>query len=274
MNKKKQEEKEVLQNDLVTWLEEKFGHLKPYWSQITLGICAVVAIAVAAGFLWDRARKAEAEKWQTLSYAQNSYVRSLQQFGPGADNTALADFADQYPDDTAGLWALLFAADAEMRSGLSDLSSDRKAGFDKIGQAIQYYRRVVDSTADKSTMLQRRSLFGLAYALESDGQFEEATQLYQQLADLGDETPFAESAKRALERTTNEKYATLFQTFRDYEDVPDVAPGMKLPQRPDISFPEIGGQPDAGGGEFVGGDDQGPQQKTTADAETATSSDG
>ena len=236
---RKKEDNEVLDNELVSWLEEKFGHLKPYWSHIALGLCAIAAVAIAAAFLWDQSRQAEGDKWQQLSYAQHNYRRSM-------NNTPLIDFADQFPDDPAGMWALLFAADAEMRSGLADFSSDRKAGFDKIGKAIESYRRIVDSTVSKSTMLQRRSLFGLAYALESNGDFDEATKIYEQLAEFGDETPFAETVKRALERTTNEKFAKLFQDFRNYEDMPEEAPGMTLPPRPDISFPELGASAESG----------------------------
>ena len=269
MNKKNQDNSnETPDNDLVNWLEEQFGHLKPYWSQIALGICAVVAVFIAAAFLWDQSRQQEAEKWQTLSYAQNDYLRSL-------DNTPLTLFAEQYPDDPAGLWALLFAADAEIRAGLADFGTDRKAGFDKIENSIGYYRKIVDSNAAKSTMLQRRSLFGLAYALESNGQFEEATELYRKLEELGDETPFADSVKRALERTTNNQFAELFQKFRDYEDVPDEAPGMKLPQRPDISFPELGAdQPDGGGGEFAVGDESTAGEESSENEQPAKSSDG
>ena len=266
MNKKKQEQEEVLENDLVSWLEEQFGQLKPYWAQIVLGLCAIAAVAIAATFLWDRARQAEADKWQTLSYAQTSYLRSM-------DNTPLLDFSDQYPDDPAGMWALLFAADGEMRSGLAEFSMDRKAGFDKIGKAVGYYRRIVDSNASKSTMLQRRSLYGLAYALESNGEFDEATKLYNELKSLGGDTPFAESVKRAVKRTEDPKFAKLFKQFREYEDVPEEAPGMKLPQRPDISFPDLGAeQPDTGGGSFAGSGDSTPAEEATDD--TSQSSDG
>ena len=242
----KQNEKEVLENDLVSWLEEKLGHLKPYWTQIALGFCAIAAVIIAATFLWDRARQAEGDKWQALSYAQISYQRSL-------DPTALVDFADQFPDDTAGLWALLLAADADTRAGLAEFGTDRQAGFDKIGKAIAKYRRVVDSNAAKSTMLQRRSTFGLAYALESNGDFDEATEQYRKLADAGEETPFSDSVERALVRTKSDQFRKLFQQFRDYEADPEVAPGMKLPQRPDISFPGMD-QPDSGGGVFGGTD--------------------
>ena len=244
MNKRKQHEQEVLENDLQSWLEEKFGDLKPYASQILLAVCALVAVLIAAAYLWQQTESAEAAKWQDLSYARLAYRRSN-------DATPLVDVADQYPDDPAGNWALLMAADAEARSGLAELSSDRNAGFDKIEKAIGFYRRVVDSSGTKSPMMQRRSTYGLAYALESNGEFEEATKYYQQLADLGDETPFLEEATRGLQRTKNPKYAELFTKFREYDDVPEVAPGMTLPQRPDISFPGLGAaQPDAGGGSF------------------------
>ena len=99
-------------------------------------------------------------------------------------------------------------------------------------------------------MLQRRSLFGLAYAYESSGDFDLAEELYQQIVDLGEETPFAEVAARGLECSTNPQFAALFQKFRDFEGDPESAPGLRLPQRPDISFPDLSAQPDAGGGDF------------------------
>jgi tetratricopeptide (TPR) repeat protein len=244
MNKKKQQEHEIEENELVSWLEEKVGHLRPYYSQILLGICLVVLAGMAIAFFMRQAQAREAAKWQTLAIAQGNYMRTL-------DNTSLTDFADQYPDDKAGLWALLYAADAEMRAGLSDFTSDRKAGFDKITKAQNYYKRIVDSPVSKSTMLQRRSLFGLAYAYESSGDFDQARDIYQQIVELGDETPFAEDAARGLKRSTDPQYAALFEKFRDYADAPETAPGVRLPQRPDISFPGTDSrQPDIGGGDF------------------------
>ncbi len=244
MNKKKQQEHEIEENELVSWLDQKIGHLRPYFSQILLGILLLLLAGLAVAFFWQQAQAREAAKWQTLAIAQGNYLRTL-------DNTSLTDFADQYPDDKAGLWALLYAADAEMRAGLSDFTTDRKAGFDKIKKAQNYYQRIVDSPVAKSTMLQRRSLFGLAYAYESSGDFDQARDLYQQIVELGDETPFADAAARGLKRSTDPQFAALFQTFRDYEDAPETAPGVRLPQRPDISFPQPNPrQPDIGGGEF------------------------
>ena len=244
MNQKKQQDNELGENELVSWLDQKMGHLQPYWSQIALGICVLFLTGIGIAFFLDRTQTAEATKWQGLAIAQGNYRRTL-------DNNDLIDFGGEYPNDPAGLWAMLFAADAEMRSGLADFATDRKTGFDKIRKAQEYYQQVVDSSVKKSTMLQRRSVFGLAYALESSGEFARAAELYQQLVDAADETPFTEVATRGLERATNPQFAALFEKFRDYAADPEVAPGMRLPPRPNITFPDPSAeQPDIGGGEF------------------------
>ncbi len=277
MNQKKQHENELGENELVSWLDQKMGHIQPYWSQIALGICVLVLAGIGIAYFLDRTQTAEATKWQDLTIAQGNYRRTL-------DNTDLIDFGSEYPNDTAGLWAMLFAADAEMRSGLADFATDRKAGFDKIRKAQKYYQQVVDSSVKKSTMLQRRSVFGLAYAYESSGEFEQAAELYQQLVDLADETPFTEVATRGLERATNPQFAALFEKFRDHEADPEVAPGMRLPPRPNISFPNPSAeQPDMGGGEFglqensapaaaEGGDKSNTEKKAVEPAANASES--
>ncbi len=260
MNKKKQQEQEMSENDLVSYLEEKLGHLKPYWSQIALGACVVVLGLLGIVYLFQLSQQAEAGKWQSLNEARVQYRNT-------GDNSLLVDFADQYPDDTAGLWGLLFAADAEMRSGLSDFSSDRKSGFDKITKAQDFYQRIVDSSATKTTELQRRSVYGLAYAFESNGEFDKAAGFYQQLVDAGEDNPFLKDAKRGLARSTSPEFAAVFDKFREFE-IDETAPGLKLPRRPDISFPELGAQPNTGGGEFasVGGGDGASDVEPAGDA--------
>ena len=274
MSKKKQEQ-EIEDNELVSYFEEKLGHLKPYWSQITLGICLAILVMLGAVFLWQQNLAAEATKWQLLSIAQGNYSRTL-------DNRSLIEFADQYPDDQAGLWGLLYAADAEMRAGLNDLSTDRTAGFDKIKKAQKFYQNLVDSSVKKTTMLQRRSTFGLAYACESLGEFDRATELYNEIAgegqqdDGGDENPFYAEAKRALERTENEDYKKLYEQFRTFEVTEEEAPGMKLPKRPDISFPDPEVQPDSGGGDFgseTEDTESGPSDTEPTEAESAEAED-
>ncbi|MEM9412260.1 MAG: hypothetical protein AAGA30_14185, partial [Planctomycetota bacterium] len=193
------------------------------------------------------------------------------------------EFADQYPDDKAGLWGLLYAADAEMRTGLGDLATDREAGFDKIQKAQKFYQTVVDSKVSKSTMLQRRSVFGLAYASESLGEFEKATELYDQIIAASEsdnnaktKNPFYAEAKRARERTTDQDFAKLYEQFKSFEiaAADDAAPGMDLPKRPDIGFPSDDEQPDSGGGDFSAESteattDDNPPTKSDDDSEEA-----
>jgi len=268
MNKRKQEENEIGENDLVSYLEEKMGHLKPYWTQITLGICILVLMLLAAVYLFDQGKKNEAGKWQALIEARLQYRNT-------GDNTLLVDFADQYPDDKAGLWALLWAADAEVRSGLAEFSSDRESGYTKVTKAQGFYQRIVDSNASKSTELQRRSVYGLAYAHESNGEFEKAAEFYQQLVE---DNPLSDDAKRGLARSTSQEFATVYNMFKEFDAGEGTAPGLKLPRRPDISFPELGGQPNSGGGDFasIGDDSPAVVEPTGTDStgSDATSSEG
>lgn len=257
MSQKKQNEQEIEQNELMSWADRQLGHLKPYWSHIALGICVLFLGGLGLTYFLDKARANEAAKCQLLVNAQGLYRISL-------DDSSLKDVAGEYPDDKIGQWALLFAADAEMRSGLADMSTDKKAGFDKITKARELYEQIVNSTAEKSTMLQRRSIYGLAYAMESSGEFEEASKLYQQIVELGEDTPFFEVASQGLERTTNPVFVKLFTKFKDYEPVPEAAPGVTLPPRPDIQFPEPTVQPDNGGGDF--GDTSGSEPGNDGDA--------
>lgn len=244
MSKRKEQEENIEENELVSYLEDKVGHLKPYWSHITLGVCAAILALLALVFVWDQGKKAEAAAWQALNIGKNNLDQS-------GDNNSLLDFADQNPDHLAGLWALLYSADAEVRAGLAELGNDRDAGFAKIKKAQDFYKKIVDSSASKTPMLQRRSTYGLAYAYESHGDFDQAQPIYQSLVDAGEENPLFKVASVGLKRVQNEDMKTFFASFKAYVPVSaEEAPGARLPKRPDISFPTMSEQPNSGGGEF------------------------
>ncbi len=244
MSKQKQQDNEMVDNDLVSYLETKVGHLKPYWSHITLAVCLVVLAIIGSFYLMEQTRAAEASKWRDVSIAFQNYRNTT-------NNESLKQLAEELPDDKAGMWSLIYAADAEVRSGLNDFLTDRNSGFDKLKKAQGFYQQILDSKADVSPMLQRRATLGLAYAYESSGDFNNAEKYYQQIVDLGEESPFYEGAKRGVERSTDSELIKLFDKFRNYEPpIEEEAPGEGLPQRPDISFPEGNEQPDSGGGDF------------------------
>lgn len=242
---KRQHEKEILENELVTWTEKKFGHLKPHLPMVGIVAGAAVIAVILGLWWWDLAEKNRAVPWRVLN-------RSVSQTRLVGDARSLELVAEDFPEEPAGLWALQLAADFEMRTGILQYSGDeqqRKEGMDKVRKAKKLYLQIVESGVEKSTMLQRRSLFGLAYAAESLGEFDEAAKYYSQLLEQAGDSPFKEAAQRGLERTSQPEFAKLFEQFVSY--VPpesDEAPGPSLPQRPDISFPEL-----PGGGDFQPG---------------------
>lgn len=230
---KKQHEKEILENEIVTWTEKNFGHLKPHLPVI--GICAglIVVICILFVYYQEMNKNNQAMPW-------NAFNMAVSQTRMTGDTRMLTVVANEYPENTAGLWALQLAADFELRSGISQFGEDeivRKEAMDKVLKARDMYQRIVDSTIDKTPMLRRRSLFGLAYASESMGEFKAAKNYYQELVDDGGDSPFLDAAKRGEVRTSNPEYLALFNKFKVWKDTPGDAPGPVLPPRPDIGFP-------------------------------------
>lgn len=244
---KKQHEKEILENEIVTWTEKNFGHLRPHLPVI--GICAGLIIVICILFVYyqELNKNNKAMPW-------NAFNMAVSQTRMTGDTRMLTRVAEEYPENTAGLWALQLAADFELRSGISQFGEDevvRKEGMDKVRKARDMYQRIVDTKIDKTPMLQRRSLFGLAYASESMGDFKAAKDYYRELGDDGGDSPFLDAAKRGEVRTTNPEYLALFNKFKEWKDTPGDAPGPVLPPRPDIGFPPSDSTPNEfGGGAF------------------------
>ncbi|MCH2182156.1 MAG: hypothetical protein MK108_09140 [Mariniblastus sp.] len=278
---RKQQEKELLDNELITWTEKNFGHLKPHLPVILTCSGLIVVICILWVYYQDLNKKNQAMPW-------NDFNMAVSQTRLSGDTRVLTAVADAYPENMAGMWALQLAADFELRSGISQFGTDeisRKEGLDKVRKALVMYQRIVDSPIEKSAMLQRRSLYGLAYASETVGDFDNAKNHYQSLIVDGSESPFLDAAKRGEVRTSDPEYLALFDKFRDWKDTPGDAPGPVLPPRPDIGFPSgdstgtnFGGgafepvtpaaTPDDGTPATQGTDSSGEAEKP-ADAETA-----
>ena len=244
---KKQHEKEILENEILTWTEKKFGHLKPHLPMI--GICTGLIVVIFIVFMYylELNERKQAMPWSAFNMA-------VSQTRLTGDTRMLTSVADEYPQNVAGLWAMQLAADFELRSGIQQFGQDevaRKEGLDKVRKARELYKKVNESNVDKSTMLQRRSLFGLAYAAETVGDFEAAKSNYQTLVDQGNKSPFLDAASRGLKRTSNPEYKVVYDKFRDWKETPGDAPGPVLPTRPDIGFPTDSTPPnEVGGGSF------------------------
>ncbi len=239
--------------------------LAPYGSQIALGIAVCFLAFIAVTFLVKSSYDRRELQWRQLN-------NSITEVGINGNTNSLKQVAEDFPNGKAGKWALQLAGDYDLRTGISQLSYDREGGLKLIAKARDSLQEVYDAPAsEKSSMLQRRSIFSLAYATESLGEFEAAKSLYQELSDNAPGTPFAEPARRGIERTSNPQYAEMFAMFEEYIDpLSGDAPGPSMPRKPDISFPDLDA---AETPETVGGGDFGSEPASDENATEEGASD-
>ena len=230
-------EEGIEENMLVSWFETKFGFLKPHYKTIAIVGGLLIVGVILFMFLQKMRADNYANQWGTFHQAFGNTVSAM---GEGRSNATdhLTDLADQFPDAVSSNWALQVAGDIKLREGLSTLATDRDSALKKIKKAKSHYQAVIDSKAKKTPMLQERSVFGLAYAMESLGDFEKAGSYYEQLIEqTEDDSVFAEAATRGLARTKNPALVDFYANFESKKM--GVAPGVRLADRPDIDFPEF-----------------------------------
>lgn len=255
------EELHLNENDLTSWFEKKLGHLKPYTTQILMGLGLIFAIGLGAAYMVNARQAAYADQWRELNLALTDHRLS-------GNTQRLMNVAEDYPNQKAGMWSLQIAGDFDLQTGISQLSYDREGGFTVIKRAKTNLQKVVDASSSiKSTELQRRSLFSLAYACESLGEFDIAKAHYQKLVDEAPDSAFAGPARRGAARCNNVDMVALYDKFKAWEDISEDAPGPNVPKSPKIDFPEVDGdpveQPNSGGGDLEFGKEEMPE--TTID---------
>lgn len=213
---------------------EKFiDSLRPYGSTIALGIALMFLVFIAIAWFVKSGLDRKEDQWRLLNTKIAEY--SLNQ-----NTSGLKEVAEEFPDGNAGMWGLQLAGDIDMRSGIFQLGEDRDAGLKRIEKARDAFKKVVDApAANKTTMLQRRSTFALAYAEETLGNFDAAKALYESIIESAPESSIAELARRGIERTTNPAFVAIYDEFKNWEDPLAEAPGPVVPDRPDISFPKV-----------------------------------
>ena len=103
----------------------------------------------------------------------------------------------------------------------------------------------MQTTRLKTPLVSQRAQYSLAYAEESLGEMDKAKGLYQEFVDEAPEAPLADSARRGIARCSDDKYATLYNNFTNYEEeIVGDAPGPSIPEKdspgsfPDIDVPE------------------------------------
>lgn len=227
------------QSDAPLEAEEQTGAEKimmatqPYWTHIALGFLIFILAWVIISFLMKSNLESAAEPSRQLADA-------MQQFNVTTNVDSLKQMKEDYPNEVETNWAMLVAGDYELNRGLSQYASDREGAMKLIKRAKESFQSIVDSPSSaKTTMQQRRSLYSLAYAHESLGEFSEAKTLYQRVLDESPDSIFADSAKNGLERSGNPDYEKLYREFASFKPAMEEAPGVAVPDAPVIDFPKI-----------------------------------
>ena len=222
-----------LEVDEQTGAEKILMASRPYWTHIALGFLVFVLGWVIVSYLMKSNRETAAEPSRQLADA-------MQQFNVTTNVDSLKQMKEDYPNEVETNWAMLFAGDYELNRGLSQYASDREGAMKLIKRAKESFQSVVDSPSSaKTTMQERRSLFSLAYAHESLGEFSEAKTLYQRVLDESPDSIFASSAKSGLERSGNPDFEKLYREFASFKPAMDEAPGVAVPDAPVIDFPKL-----------------------------------
>ncbi len=206
---------------------------RPYWGQIALGVCVLLLGYVLVSYFLQNSQNTAAEPWQELD-------RSINQFRISQNVDSLKQMENDYPNDKATNFALQIAGDYEMDRGLQQLPTDREGAMELIKRAKESFQKVYDApNTTKTVMQQRRSLYTLAYAAESLGQFDEAKDLYTKYTEEAPDSILFKDAQRGLARVTNPKFVALYKDFQDHELFDEEAPGAAVEDAPNIEFPEI-----------------------------------
>ena len=224
-------EEGIEENMLVSWFETRFGFLKPHYKTIAIVGGLLIVGVILFMFLQKMRSENYAAQWGSFNQAFSNTMMD-------GKATHLTDLADQFPDAVSSNWAMVIAGDITMREGLGTLATNRESALKKIKKAKSHYQAVVDSKIEKTPMLEERSVFGLAYALESLGKFEEAGDYYEQLIEQTEEdSVFFEAATRGLARTKDPALVNFYASFESKKM--GIAPGVRLADRPKIEFIEV-----------------------------------
>ena len=219
----------------LTGSEKFLQNMAPHATTIALVAIAFVLGVIAWGVYQSTGFQGQASKWQEFSQSQFISRRT-------GDTQNLDNVAESYSNNKVGVMSALLSGDMQLKTGLNQLGFEKEKGLLAIKKARKSFQLVVDADESlKTPLISQRAQYCLAYAEESLGEMDKAKALYQEFVDEAPDAALADSARRGIKRCQDEKYATLYNTFTNYEEeVIGVAPGPSIPKKTTPgSFPAI-----------------------------------
>jgi hypothetical protein len=218
---------ELKSNLLADRLEEIVLAIKPHLKLIGFGIAAIGVASVVYGLMHTRNEKASANAWSDFYFAANREDK-------------LDEVSLDFPTKSAGLWAKQKSADALMSKALEQVYVDRDLADKLLSETVDAYRSVLAKAQEP--MLVCRATYGLAQALDSQGNAAEASKEFKKVLSLpGAHSDMIADAQRRIQFIESDEGRNFYEWFKTNRptapkpvDIPkDLG---KLPSDPDLQF--------------------------------------
>lgn len=237
---------ELQTNELADWLGEHLKAIKPYATQISVGVVAIAAAVLLGTWWFGSSERVTALGWSDYFGALNGREpeKALEAVVAGKTGSA------------AALWAKQAVGDMNLELGSLRLFSDRAEARKLLDKAKAAYEQVEAAASGQPDLLARAQL-GLGKVHESLCQPDEAHKYYQRAAASSRDSAIRKLSEASAARMKREREVALLAWFdQQTPKKPPPLPGFggetpglpsDLPERPDISFPgstslgEIGG---------------------------------
>lgn len=195
---------ELQENQLASWLAEKYVDVRPY---LTAAVAGVAVLALAwAGWSWysKSAATAQAETW-------NRFYKAVSESSAN-DDTPLRDFIRDFPKDPAGLAAQQRLAIILMSKGANSQLVGRDASRAAYQEAIENFAQVRTATDDVS--LKRFATLQIAIAHESRYDLDKALEEYRSIVKQWPNSAEAERAAVRIEELSNQATKDFYEWHR------------------------------------------------------------
>ena len=198
---------ELEQNELADWLADVINTIKQYRNAILAVL--ILAIAAGGGYAW----------WtrQSAAAAADGWDQFYSAFAQGN----LADFdqiAEQYPGTHLGHWAAAIAGDLHLNIGCNLLFVNKANANQELRHAVDHYTTVRKQS--RRGMLLERATYGLARALESQGDLEQAIQRYEDTARTWPNGTYAAAAGRRADKLKLQTTKQWYDRFAKFDPKP------------------------------------------------------
>ncbi|MBN2024400.1 MAG: tetratricopeptide repeat protein [Pirellulales bacterium] len=212
---------ELQHNALAEWMVGLVASIKPYTNAILAGVLLVVIVGVATALWVQRSHQQSASAWDEFFTAMNM-----------ASAPALDDVAKRYPDQTPGQWASALAGDVRLSQGSQERFASKSAAERELNEAVRCYRETLETSRDG--VVRQRATFGLARALESLGNLDEARKQYEELVANWPDGPYADMAQRRADDLNRPATRAFYDQFAKFDPMPatsddPIIPGHRLP---------------------------------------------